>query len=112
MLVVASLGKIPGVGQKQELAGLSLISLKDQSVTKLGDGRPIGNLDGLELLQPGVYLVTDWAAGALYRVDAKGKAQQLIDLNQGSADLTYLPDKKIVLIPMMLDNTLVAYRLD
>lgn len=112
MLVVASLGKIPGVGQKQELAGLSLISLKDQSVTKLDDGRPIGNLDGLELLQPGVYLVTDWAAGALYRVDAKGKAQQLIDLNQGSADLTYLPDKKIVLIPMMLDNTLVAYRLD
>lgn len=112
MLVVASLGKIPGVGQKQELAGLSLISLKDQSVTKLGDGPPIGNLDGLELLQPGVYLVTDWAAGALYRVDAKGKAQQLIDLNQGSADLTYLPDKKIVLIPMMLDNTLVAYRLD
>jgi DNA-binding beta-propeller fold protein YncE len=111
-LVVASLGKIPGVGQKQELAGLSLISLKDQSVTKLGDGRPIGNLDGLELLQPGVYLVTDWAAGALFRVDAKGKAQQLIDLNQGSADLTYLPDKKIVLIPMMLDNTLVAYRLD
>ena len=112
MLIVASLGKIPGVGQKQELAGLSLISLKDQSVTKLGDGRPIGNLDGLELLQPGVYLVTDWAAGALYRVDAKGKAEQLIDLNQGSADLTYLPDKKIVLIPMMLDNTLVAYRLD
>ena len=112
MLVVASLGKIPGVGQKQELAGLSLISLKDQSVTKLGDGQPIGNLDGLELLQPGVYLVTDWAAGALYRVDAKGKAEQLIDLNQGSADLTYLPDKKIVLIPMMLDNTLVAYRLD
>jgi sugar lactone lactonase YvrE len=111
-LVVASLGKIPGVGQKQELAGLSLISLKDQSVTKIGSGQPIGNLDGLELLQPGVYLVTDWAAGALYRVDAKGKAQQLIDLNQGSADLTYLPDKKIVLIPMMLDNTLVAYRLD
>ena len=111
-LVVASLGKIPGVGQKQELAGLSLISLKDQSVTKLGNGKPIGNLDGLELLQPGVYLVTDWAAGALYRVDAKGKAEQLIDLNQGSADLTYLPDKKTVLIPMMLDNTLVAYRLD
>ena len=48
-LVVASLGKIPGVGQKQELAGLSLISLKDQSVTKLGDGWPIGNLDGLRI---------------------------------------------------------------
>ena len=111
-LIVASLGRIPSVGQKQELAGLSQISLKDQSVSPLGNGLPIGNLDGLELLQPGVYLVTDWAAGALYRVDAKGKAERLIDLNQGSADLTYLPDKKIVLIPMMLDNSLVAYRLD
>ena len=111
-LIVASLGKIPSVGQKQELAGLSQISLKDQSVSQIGNGQPIGNLDGLELLQPGVYLVTDWAAGALYRVDAKGKAERLIDLNQGSADLTYLPDKKIVLIPMMLDNSLVAYRLD
>jgi sugar lactone lactonase YvrE len=111
-LIVASLGRIPSVGQKQELAGLSQISLKDQSVSPIGNGQPIGNLDGLELLQPGVYLVTDWAAGALYRVDAKGKAERLIDLNQGSADLTYLPDKKIVLIPMMLDNSLVAYRLD
>ena len=81
-------------------------------MSPIGNGQPIGNLDGLELLQPGVYLVTDWAAGALYRVDAKGKAERLIDLNQGSADLTYLPDKKIVLIPMMLDNSLVAYRLD
>ncbi len=111
-LIVASLGRIPGVGQKQELAGLSAISLKDQSVSPLGSGKPIGNLDGLALLQPGVFLVTDWAAGALYRVDSKGKADLLIDLNQGSADLTYLPDKKIVLIPMMLDNSLVAYRLD
>jgi sugar lactone lactonase YvrE len=111
-LIVASLGRIPSVGQKQELAGLSVVSLKDQSVTPLGNGKPIGNLDGLQLLQPGVYLVTDWAAGALYRVDAKGNAEQLIDLNQGSADLAYLPDKKTVLVPMMLDNSLVAYRLD
>jgi hypothetical protein len=36
----------------------------------------------------------------------------LIDLHQGSADLTYLPDKKIALIPLMLDNSLAAYRLD
>jgi outer membrane protein assembly factor BamB len=111
-LIVASLGKIPSQGQKQELGGLLSVSLDDQSVSKIGKGDLIGNLDGLEVLQPGVYLVTDWAAGALYRVDAKGKVERLIDLNQGSADLTYLPDKKMVLIPMMLDNSVVAYKLD
>ena len=111
-LIVASLGKIPSVGQKPELAGLSQISLKDQSISKIGKGEPIGNLDGLEPFPLGGYLVTDWAKGALYRVDAKGKVEMLLDLNQGSADLTYLPDKKLVLIPMMLDNSLVAYRLE
>src|SRR5665648_735986 len=77
----------------------------------LGQGEPVGNLDGLEPLAPGVYLVTDWAGGALYRIDSKGKADQLINLNQGSADLTYFPQTNTVLIPMMLDNTLAAYRL-
>jgi sugar lactone lactonase YvrE len=110
-LIVASLGKIPSQGQSQELAGLLSVSLKDQSVSKIGDGKPIGNLDGIEPYDKG-YLFTDWAAGALYRIDAKGKVTRLIDLNQGSADLTYLDDKKLVLIPMMLDNTLAAYWLN
>jgi len=111
-LIVASFGKMPGEGQKQELAGLLSVNLEDQAVSKLGSGEAIGNLDGIEPLKPGVYLVTDWAAGALYRIDAKGKAERLIDLNQGSADLTLLPDKKTVLIPMMLDNSLAAYGLE
>jgi hypothetical protein len=110
-LIVASFGKLPGAGQKQELAGLLAVDLEDQSVSKLG-GDPIGNLDGLQLLQPGIYLVTDWDAGVLYRVDAKGKADQLIKLSKGSADLSYLPDRKIALIPIMLNNSLVAYRLE
>lgn len=110
-LIVASFGKMPSEGQEQELAGLFLVNLEDQSITPLAKGKAIGNLDGLEPLQPGVYLVTDWAAGMLYEVDAKGNVNKLIDLNQGSADLTYFPETGIALIPMMLDNTLAAYRL-
>jgi hypothetical protein len=111
-LIVASFGKLPGPGQKQELGALLVVGLADQSVSKIGNGEVFGNLDGLQLLQPGVYLVTDWAAGLLYRVDAKGKVDRLIKLSKGSADLIYLPDKKTVLIPIMLNNTLVAYALD
>ena len=110
-LVVASFGKMPSEGQKQELAGLVAVNLEDQKVEPLGKGEPIGNLDGIQQLEPGVYLVTDWAAGALYRIDAKGKADRVLDLNQGSADLAYFPDKGTALIPMMLDNTLAAYSL-
>lgn len=111
-LIVASFGKMPSSGQEQELAGLMTVSIEDQTVAPLGKGKPVGNLDGLQELEPGVYLVTDWAGGTLFRIDRKGKADQLINLNQGSADLMYFPDQNAVVIPMMLDNTLAAYALN
>ncbi len=111
-LIIASFGQMPSSGQEQVLAGLMTVTIEDQTVAPLGKGKPVGNLDGLLEVADGVYLVTDWAAGALYRIDRKGKVDQLINLNQGSADLMYVPASKTVLIPMMLDNTLAAYTLN
>jgi hypothetical protein len=109
-LIVASLGKVKSAGQTEEPGGLLSVDLEDQSIGKLAD--PFGNLDGLQPLQPGVYLITDWEAGGLFRVDAKGKVERLLKLGKGSADLIYLPDKKLAIIPIMLNNALVAYTLD
>ena len=111
-LIVASFGKLPGEGQKQELGGLLAVDIEKQAVSTIGTNDKLGNLDGLQALAPGVYLVTDWAAGGLYRVDAKGKFERLIKLGKGSADFVYFPDTKLALIPIMLSNSLVAYTLD
>jgi len=111
-LIVASFGKLPGEGQKQELGGLLAVDIEKQAVSTVGNNDKLGNLDGLQVLQPGVYLVTDWAAGGLYRIDAKGKYDRLLKLGKGSADFVYFPDKKLALIPIMLSNSLVAYTLD
>ncbi len=107
-LIVASFGKLPPQGEP-ELGGLFAINLEDQSISKLGD--TLGNLDGLQALKPGTYLVTDWGAGGLYRV-AKGKAERLLKLNKGSADFIYFPEPNTVIVPIMLSNTLVSYALD
>jgi sugar lactone lactonase YvrE len=109
-LIVSSFGQLPDQGTP-ELGGLLAIDLNDQSVSTIRDD-PIGNLDGLQSFEPSIYLVTDWAAGALYRVGPKGKAERLLKLNKGSADFVYLAEQKIVLVPIMLSNALVAYRLD
>jgi len=111
-LIVASFGKLPGEGQKQELGGLLALDIEKQSVTSIGKDDKLGNLDGLQALGPGAYLVTDWAAGGLYRLDAKGKFERLLKLGKGSADFVYFPDTKLALIPIMLSNSLVAYTLD
>jgi hypothetical protein len=88
------------------------VSTPDKTVRDLGDGTPIGNLDGVEPLDDTNFLVTECVAGALYRIDASGKAKLLLDLDQGSADIGWMPAKRLLLIPMMMNDKLVAYHLE
>ncbi|MBM3544249.1 MAG: hypothetical protein FJX44_07070 [Alphaproteobacteria bacterium] len=111
-LIVAPFGDMAEGGQEGKLGALLAVSLEDQSIKPLGNGEAIGNLDGLEAVEPGIYLVTDWASGGLFRVTAKGDVQRLLPLRQGNADFIYLPETNTVLIPMMMNNSLVAYKLD
>jgi sugar lactone lactonase YvrE len=109
-LIVASWGKGEMMSAKPD--HLRTVDLESKEIANLGDGTPIGNLDGVEPDGQGNYLVTDWVAGALFRVEPSGKAERLLDLNQGAADLLYRSDEKLVLIPLMQDGVLAAYRLE
>jgi len=91
-------------------ANMLEISIPDKTVRDLGDGRPIGNLDGLEPYND-AFLVTDWVAGSLYRIDRTGRAELLLELGPGSADIGYVPAQRLLLVPMMKDDKLVAYKL-
>lgn len=88
------------------------ISLKDKSIVSFGDGAPIGNLDGVEPLDDGSYLVTDWIAGKLLQIGADGKAAELADLGQGTADLGYDPKTKTAFIPQMKTGVLYGYKVE
>jgi sugar lactone lactonase YvrE len=110
-LVVAAWGKMNPKDFSTAVPGhLKTVDYKTKAITDLGTV-PIGNLDGLEPDGQGGYLATDWVAGALYRIDASGKAAMLMDLNQGSADLHYVISESIAIIPMMKDNAVVAYKI-
>jgi DNA-binding beta-propeller fold protein YncE len=108
-LIIAAWGPPGTSAQASEPANLVEVALADKSIRDLGNGKPVGNLDGIEPIDDD-YLVTDWVAGALYRIDRTGNAVQLLDLNQGSADIGYVPETKLLLIPMMMDDKLVAYK--
>jgi hypothetical protein len=111
-LIVAAWGA-PGTSAKKMSAPANLleVNIADKKISDLGDGTPVGNLDGLEPIGDD-FLVTDWVAGALYRIDRKGKATQLLDLDQGSADIGYVPETGLLLIPMMMSDKLVAYKVE
>ena len=108
-LIVAAWGKIKEGFETETPGHLKTVDLSSKKISTLGDGMPVGNLDGIEPDGSGAYLVTDWMAGGLYRIKPSGKAELLLDLNQGSADLGIIPEKKLAIVPMMNDGSVVAY---
>ena len=108
-LIVAAWGAPGTSAQSSAPSNLLAVSLADKKITDLGDGAPVGNLDGIEPIGDD-FLVTDWVAGGLYRIERNGKATLLLDLDQGSADIGYVPETGLLLIPMMMSDKLVAYK--
>ena len=111
-LIVASLGEMSKPG-----AGIEVVDLKNKSISSLGkegSTSPFGGLDGIESDTTEThYYVTDNPGGSLYDVNANGSGYStLIELGtQGTADLGFIPSQGIMIIPVMQDNELVAYKL-
>ena len=95
------------------LGRLLYTSLEDQppAPRDLLDAGPIGNLDGVAATGDGAWLVSDWVAGKVYHVHADGSRHVLVEAGQGTADIAYLPEQRLLLVPLMKQGALAAYRL-
>jgi DNA-binding beta-propeller fold protein YncE len=111
-LIVVSLGPLSKPG-----GGIEVVDLKNKTISTLGkEGTtsPFGGLDGIVSNAAETrYYVTDNPAGKVYAVNADGTGYvTLIDLHtQGAADLGSIPGQSMIIIPLMQDNKLVAYKL-
>jgi DNA-binding beta-propeller fold protein YncE len=109
-LVIAAWGK-PKEDFSTDVPGhLKAVDYQSKEITSIGPGEPLGNLDGVEPDGQGGYLVTDWFSGGLYDISEDGKAEMLMDLNQGSADHEFVEGENLAVIPMMMDGTVTAYK--
>jgi DNA-binding beta-propeller fold protein YncE len=109
-LIVAAWGPPGTSAPKSEPANLLQITLADKKVSNLGDGTPVGNLDGIEP-DGDDFIVSDWVAGKVFRIARSGKADVLLTLTQGTADIGYVPSEKLLIVPLMMNDKVVAYRL-
>ncbi|MEK7990642.1 MAG: hypothetical protein VSS52_006515 [Thiotrichaceae bacterium] len=110
-LIVGSWGVRTKGFQTSEKGYLKTIAYADNSkIIPLGATDSFANVDGVESDGAGGYYVTDWMAGKLFAVSADGKAQELMDYPQGSADLEYIPEKGLLLVPMMLNKQVKAFK--
>jgi sugar lactone lactonase YvrE len=110
-LVVGSWGARTEGFSTETPGHLLRIMFSDKSISNIGAGSPLGNMDGVEADLDGDYYVTDWMVGKLFHVDRKGNAELMLTLEQGMADLEFIAMKDMIVLPMMLNNKLLAYRL-
>lgn len=112
-LVVATWGKGMREDLTTEVGGhLLVVDPMTGAIAPLGSGVPVGNLDGLEPDGKGGWMVTDFIAGAALRIAEDGTSTMLIDLDMGSADLEYIADRSLLIVPMTPGGKLVACQVD
>lgn len=110
-LVVAAWGALTD-GLRTDVPGdLKVIDYAKGDIKSLGNSGPVGNLAGVKPGLSGGYLMTDAADGRLLAADAEGHTGTLQDLPPGAAGLEVVPKARLVVIPLRLDNRVVAYRL-
>ncbi len=90
---------------------IKAVNLSDGSISEVVD--PGIGADGLRAFGESGFIISDWT-GLTAMVDMQGNVTKLLDTRDekiNSADLEFIPDKNIVLIPTFFDNRVVAYRL-
>lgn len=90
---------------------IKAIDLKNESirtVVVVGSG-----IDGLKMDREGNFIVSDWSGKTSY-VSKNGEVTELLNTTDekiNSADLEFIIEKNLLIIPTFFDNRLVAYEL-
>jgi sugar lactone lactonase YvrE len=111
-LIVGSWGHPTDGWAAAEVGHLKTISLKTKKIKSLGNGKAVGNLDGVESDGNGAYYVADWVGGKLLHIQRNGRFKEVLKLSQGVADHEIIHEKNIIIIPMMLEGKLIAYKIN
>ena len=72
-----------------------------------------GSIDGLVSCGKGSYLISDWAQN-VYKVHPKKDKVKILTMgskNINAADIEYIPEEKLLLIPTFFDNSVIAYKI-
>ena len=91
--------------------GLLRISLNKKDIKMEISNK--GGIDGLKKIRKGEYIVSDWK-GKTQLIGKNKRPIVLLDTTNkkiNAADLEYIPDKRLIIIPTFFDNRVVAYKL-
>lgn len=112
-LYVASWGSYIKDDFSTETSGnIKKISLKTKTIETLKQKNQWFNMDGIYPYTDGKWLVSDYIKGEVFLLNTNGEIEKSLKLKKGAADFYYIHKKKLIIVPLMRDNQVVAYTLD
>lgn len=88
------------------------LDLKTQQYATIAEG--MGGLDGILSDGQKGYFATEWR-GKIWHINSEGKTQLLLDTveaKMNTADIEYIPNQKILLVPTFWKNKVIAYKVN
>jgi sugar lactone lactonase YvrE len=113
-LYVASWGRNPRSDFSTETSGRLLrVALSTKTIeTSEGESQWI-NMDGIAGYSRGRWLISDFIKGEVLLLNRAGQIEKTVaTLKKGAADFYYLEAKHLIVVPLFMDNQVVAYRLE
>lgn len=90
---------------------LLALNLQNKQIRTLVEN--IGSADGIIQLEGGHFITSSWS-GEVYFISKDLKKQKILDTSAekiNAADIGYIPEENLLVIPTFYDNRLMAYRL-
>ena len=90
---------------------IKAVNMKDKSIRSIASIGISSVIDGIQRLNDGSYLVSDYR-GRLFQIKRNGVKVELLNTmtpEQTLADFVYIEGKHMVVIPTLFDNKIVAY---
>lgn len=109
---VLAVGKDKLMIGSTKIGALQSVDVETKKITTLADG--MAATDGIVAEGKGNFFVSDWN-GQIFHVGADGTKVQLLDTREqkiNSADIDYVANKKLLIVPTFYKNSLVAYRVE
>lgn len=111
-LYIASWGANPKADFTTETSGgLKRVSLATKQIEALPQTGAWINMDGISRYSENKWLISDFLKGEILLLNNKGSIEKRIISKKGSADFFYIHKKNLLIVPLMMDNQVVAYRL-
>jgi hypothetical protein len=111
-LVIATWGASSDALTTEVPGHLKRADYASKAIQNLGGSVPIGNLAGVRPWPDGGYLITDGSRGTLLHADPSGAIEPLLELGPGAGALEVVPEARLIVIPLRLDNQVAAYTWD